>query len=85
MRVRRYSGTTHLIGGEVCVSATGLPLLSRAGVYRARALMIRQVAESSADEPLDEVTEHSVTLPLGPTVSFTRTVPDSFLLKADDG
>ena len=52
----------------VTLSVVAAPLLSRAGVNRARLRMIRQVAVSSAVDPLDDVTVQLVTLPSGPTV-----------------
>jgi len=73
------------MGGDTTSSAMGLPLLSRAGVNRARLLKIEQVARSKADEPLDELTEHAVTLPSAPTVSRTLTVPCSSRSAAADG
>jgi hypothetical protein len=60
-----------------CVSAVLLPLLSLAGVNRARALSRRQVVVSSADDPLDEVTVQLVTRPLAPTSSLNPVVPAS--------
>jgi hypothetical protein len=48
-------------------SAVLAPLLSVAGVNRARLLMMRHVALSSAVEPLDDVTVQAATLPSGPT------------------
>ena len=59
------------------LSVVGWPLLSRAGVKRARLRMIRQVAVSSAVEPLDDVTVQLVTRPSGPTVSRKPVVPCS--------
>ena len=67
------------------VSVVGWPLLSRAGVNRARLRMIRQVAVSSALDPLDDVTTQLVTLPSGPIVSRKPVVPSSSLRRADAG
>jgi hypothetical protein len=53
------------------------PLLSVAGVKRARDLSSRQVVESSADEPLEFVTVQLVTRPLAPTSSRKPVAPDS--------
>ena len=53
------------------------PVLSVAGVNRARDLSSRYVVESSADEPLDEVTVQLVTRPLAPTSSRKPVAPDS--------
>jgi hypothetical protein len=75
----------HRIGGEFTVSAIGCPVLSRAGVNRARRWRRRQVAPSSCDEPLDEVTEQLVTRPEVSTLKRTRTVPCSSLRKAEGG
>ena len=63
----------------------GLPLLSLAGVKRARRVSSRQVAESSADDPLDEVTEQFVTRPSGPTSSLNPVVPASPERSAEGG
>ena len=57
------------------VSVVGLPLLSRAGVKRARLRMMRQVALSRAVEPLDPVTLQAETRPSGPTVSGSGWCP----------
>jgi hypothetical protein len=59
------------------VSFVGLPVLSLAGVNRARDLSRRQVVASSAAEPLDEVTVQLVTRPLAPISSLNPVVPDS--------
>ena len=53
------------------------PVLSVAGVNRARDLNSRQVVESSADEPLDDVTVQLETRPLAPTSSLKPVAPDS--------
>jgi hypothetical protein len=53
------------------------PLLSVAGVNRARDLSSLQVVESSAAEPLDEVTVQLVTLPFAPTSSRKPVAPAS--------
>jgi len=66
-------------------SAVGLPLLSVAGVNRARLLMILQVALSSEDEPLDEVTVQLVTRPFGPMSSLNPVVPCSSARMAESG
>ena len=58
-------------------SVVGWLLLFRAGVKRARLCMIRHVARSSVDEPLDEVTVQPVTRPLVPISSRKPVVPDS--------
>ena len=67
------------------LSPVGLPLLSRAGVKRALLFMIRQVAASRADEPLDEVTVQLATRPSAPTSSLKPVVPCSSALIADGG
>src|SRR3954470_21092054 len=67
------------------VSLVGWPLLSWAGVKRAREGSNRQVAESSPDEPLDEVTWQPVTRPFGPTSRRKPVVPDSLLRSAEAG
>jgi hypothetical protein len=67
------------------VSVVEDPVLSRAGVNLARLRMIRHVAASSADEPLDEVTTQLVTRPSGPTVRRNPVVPCSSLRRADAG
>ena len=67
------------------VSVVGCAIAVRAGVNRARLRMIRQVAVSSADDPLDEVTVQLVTPPSGPTVSRNPVVPSSSLRRADAG
>ena len=66
-------------------SAVDLPVLSRAGVKRARLFMIRQVAESSALDPLDEVIVQLVTRPLAPTSSRNPVVPCSSARIAEGG
>ncbi len=67
------------------VSFVGLPLLSRAGVNRARLRMIRHVALSSAVEPLVEVTVQFVTRPFGPTSRRNPVVPSSSARMAEGG
>ena len=62
----------------------GLPFASWAGLNRARAVTIRQVAFLSVDEALPEAL-HPVTRPLGPIVRFTVTVPCSLLSSALGG
>ena len=66
-------------------SPVAAPVLSLAGVKRARLFMIRQVAESSALDPLDEVIVQSVTRPLGPTSSLNPVVPCSSARIAEGG
>jgi hypothetical protein len=66
-------------------SEVGLPLLSIAGVNRARLRMILQVAASSADEPLELVTVQLVTRPLEPTSSRKPVVPSSSERSAEAG
>jgi hypothetical protein len=73
------------MAGDVTVSLVGLPLLSRAGVNRARLVSSLQVALSSEGTPLDETTEQPVTLPPELTSSRTRTVPVCWFLRASDG
>ena len=63
----------------------GLPLLSRAGVNRAREVSSLHVAASSADEPLDEVTEQLVTLPFAPTLRRNPVTPSSSARSAEAG
>src|SRR4051794_40607204 len=58
-------GRTHRMRADV-LSATALPVESWAGVKRARLFMIRQVAASSADDPLELVTLQALTCPSGP-------------------
>jgi hypothetical protein len=53
------------------------PVLSVAGVNRARDRSSRHVVESSADEPLDEVTVQLETRPFAPTSSRKPVAPDS--------
>ena len=53
------------------------PLLSVAGVKRARDFSSRQVVESSEDEPLDDVTVQLETRPLAPTSSRKLVAPCS--------
>src|SRR3954467_1080620 len=67
------------------VSLVGCPLLSWAGVKRAREMSRRQVAASSAAEPLDEVTWQPGTRPFGPPSRRKPVVPDSLLRSADAG
>ncbi len=67
------------------LSLVGWPLLSRAGVNRARDRIILQVAESSAEEPLDEVTVQAVTRPFGPTSSLNPVAPCSPPRSAEAG
>jgi hypothetical protein len=67
------------------LSVVAWPLLSRDGVNRARLRMIRQVAVSSAFDPLDDVTVQLVTLPSGPTVSRKPVVPSSSARRAEAG
>ena len=67
------------------VSEVGCPVLSRAGVNRARLRRIRQVAASSDDEPLEFVIEQAWTRPSGPTVSEKEAVPSSLARCAADG
>jgi hypothetical protein len=69
----------------VTVSDVAAPVLSVAGVKRARDLSSRQVVESSADEPLDEVTVQLVTRPFGPTSSRKPVAPASPARTADAG
>jgi hypothetical protein len=69
----------------LCVSDVGFPLLSRAGVNLARCRMMRQVALSSADDPLDEVTVQLLTRPLVPTSSRKPVVPSSSARIEDGG
>ena len=67
------------------VSVVGFPLLSRAGVNRARLRMIRQVVLSSAEFPLEPVTEQPVARPSAPTVTVIRVVPSASARCADAG
>ena len=67
------------------VSLVAAPLLSLAGVNRARLRRIRQVAVSSELEPLDAVIEQDWTRPSGPTVSEKDAVPSSLARCAADG
>ena len=67
------------------VSGTGRPQASRAGVNLARERMIRQVALSSVDEPLDPVTRQSVTRPSAPISRANLTVPCSPRSRAEAG
>jgi hypothetical protein len=67
------------------VELVAAPLLSCAGVKRARLERIRQVAESSVRDPLDDATEQPVTRPLEPTLSTTLTVPCSSFWIEDYG
>ncbi len=60
-------------------------MLSRAGVNLARDVSSLQVVESSADDPLDEVTVQFVTLPLAPTLSLYPVVPCSSARMAEAG
>jgi hypothetical protein len=69
----------------VTESVVGPPLLSVAGVKRALDLSSRQVVESSADEPLDEVTVQLVTRPFEPTSSRKPVAPDSEARSAEAG
>jgi len=67
------------------LSVVGAPVLSVAGVKRALDLNSRQVVESSADEPLDEVTVQLVTRPFEPTSSRKPVAPDSSARSAEAG
>jgi hypothetical protein len=60
-------------------------VLSVAGENRARDLNSLQVVESSADEPLDEVTVQLLTRPLAPTSRRKPVAPDSEERSADAG
>ena len=66
-------------------SPVAAPVLSVAGVKRARDLSSRQVVESRADEPLDDVTVQLVTRPFGPTSSRKPVAPDSPARTAEAG
>jgi hypothetical protein len=46
---------------------------------------MRQLAESSAADPLDCITVQLVTLPFGPTLRFTVTAPLSRATSAEAG
>ena len=61
----------------VTESAVADPVLSVAGVNRARDRNSRQVVESSADDPLDDVTVQLETRPFAPTSSRKPVAPDS--------
>ena len=65
--------------------STGLPVESLAGVNLEREIIRRQVATSSADDPLEAVTTQSVTRPLGATFNRKSTRPSSPAAKADAG
>ena len=78
------SGMRHTIR-LLWVPAVVAPVLSRAGVKRARRVSSRQVAESSAEEPLDDVTVQLVTRPSAPTSSRNPVVPASPERSADGG
>jgi hypothetical protein len=67
------------------VPVVGLPVLSRAGVNRARLWRTRQVAESRLRDPLELATLQLVTRPVGPIDRTTDTVPCSSDSTADDG
>ena len=67
------------------LSLVALPLLSCAGVNFARARMIRQVALSSAVDPLDPVTVQFETRPSGPTSSRKLVLPSWFAASAEGG
>jgi hypothetical protein len=81
---RQSFGSTHLIA-LLTVSDVALPVLSVAGLNRARLFIRRQVVLSRADEPLEPVIWQSVTRPFGPTVSLNRVVPCSSFRIADAG
>ena len=61
------------------------PLLSVAGVNRARLRIRRHVVLSNELDPLEEVTEQLVTRPSGPTSSRNPVVPCSSLRMAESG
>ena len=65
------------------VDEVGLPLESWAGLYRARALAIRQVASLKVE--VAPLALQLVTRPFGPTVNWTLTVPVSLLSAALGG
>src|SRR3569833_1253081 len=65
------------------VDVTPFPLESWAGLYRPRALAIRQVA--SLKVAVAPLALQPVTRPFGPTVSWTVTVPVSLLSAALGG
>jgi hypothetical protein len=67
------------------LSVVGLPLLSCAGVNFARALMIRHVALSSAEDPLDPVIVQFDTRPSGLTSSRKLVRPSWFAARAEGG
>ena len=67
------------------VEAIGKPFELRAGVNLARDRMIRQVASSSAAEPLERRISQAVTRPLAPTPRRNRTVPCWPAANADAG
>ena len=66
-------------------SEVGWPLLSRAGVKRARLVSSLQVAESRADDPLEEVTVQPVTRPFEPTLRRKPVTPSSSARSAEAG
>jgi hypothetical protein len=66
-------------------SLVALPVLSCAGVNRALLLMIRHVALSSDEEPLELVTEQFVTRPSGPTSRRKPVTPCSPARMAESG
>ena len=61
------------------------PVLSVAGVNRARLRISRQVALSRDEDPLDEVMVQLVTRPSVPTSRRKPVVPDSSLRSAESG
>jgi hypothetical protein len=67
------------------VSLVGCPLLSIAGVNRARDLSSLQVVASRDEEPLDEVTVQLVTRPFAPISRRKPVVPDSSARSAAAG
>src|SRR5262247_96513 len=76
LKFKSYSSCRRqVIGGVGCVSATGLPLLSCAGVNLALLRMMLHVAASSALLPVDWVMLQLWTRPSGPTVIEARAVP----------
>ena len=77
-------GRRHSTESEMLPTA-GLPLLSTAGVKRERERMIRQVAASSAIDPLDSTTTHWFTRPFAAISSAKATIPSCRCASADGG
>ena len=84
-RARYYSAGSVQLNSWSTRDGAGLPLLSRAGVKRARERMIRHVVASKAEDPLDLVIVQPVTRPLAPTSNVKRTLPCSRKRSAESG